>query len=122
MGISSWPAPGLLSDWPDALAQSVELEAAHGLELQRTGALGERMWDAWHARALAAGVSEELAALGRTTMREAIVSDWSEVARTECGALDDGEAMLDFACADPEGAERAWSELLESGGLRARMR
>jgi hypothetical protein len=74
------------------------------------------VWDVWRTRALGEGVSDELAALGRLVMREAIVRNWDEDVRAICGAFDDGEAMIDFACADPEGAEREWSELLETNG------
>ena len=110
----------LLSDWPDALTEAVESEAFRSLESGARASSGERVWDAWRKRALAEGVSEELAALGRVVMREAIVRLWPEDVRAECGELDDGEAMIDFACADPQGAEQRWSELLEEGGRRVR--
>jgi hypothetical protein len=101
-------APALLSDWPAALTDSVVREAR--------SLASPRPWDEFRTRALAAGVAEDLAALGRELMRESIVRGWSEEAQIECGLLDEGEAMIDFAVGDPLGAERAWSRLLETDG------
>ena len=105
-------APALLSDWPAALTDSVIREAA------RTAPA--KPWDDFRQRALAAGVLVELAALGAEVMRESILRKWSDEALSECGAFDDGEAMIDFAIADPLGAESRWSRLLESGGRAVR--
>jgi hypothetical protein len=37
----------------------------------------------------------------------------------EAGVLDDGAAMIELACDDPELADRTWSALLESEGRSA---
>lgn len=110
----------LLSDWPDALQEEVESEAAHWLEPDPRRGVGEREWDDWYVRALAAGISEELATLGRALMREAIVRAWDDDARAEAGLFDEGEAMIELAFARPDEADRQWSTLLETSGKSAR--
>ncbi len=75
------------------------------------------VWDLWHERAVAAGVSSDLAELGRAVMREAEEHAWSEELCARLGGDDDGEAMLDRALAEPEAAGREWQRLLDSDGL-----
>lgn len=55
---------------------------------------GSCPWDEWQRLALAAGLSVELASLGRSLMREAGQHGWCERLRRECGWSDGGRAML----------------------------
>lgn len=102
-----------MSEWPEAMTQAVVAEAAQWAQPSAARS-GDRPWDDWYKRAIAACVSAELAALGRAVMREAEVSDWQEDARIVCGWLDDGHAMIALALASPVRAEQTWSRLLET--------
>jgi hypothetical protein len=104
-----------MSDWPKAMTRAVLAEAEQRTE-PAAARPGDRPWDDWCKRAIAACVSAELAALGRAVMREAHVSGWQEDARIACGWLDDGQAMIALALANPARAEQTWSRLLETQG------
>jgi hypothetical protein len=73
-------------------------------------------WDEWRQRALAAGIDDALAWLGRGVMREAYNHDWSERLRHECGWSDEGATMLELALAQPGEAARRWEWLLSTDG------
>jgi hypothetical protein len=91
----------------------------------KLSALDERMmtcqpggypWDDWRARALAAGVGDQLAWAGRAVMREAYNHDWPKRLQRECGWSDDGAAML--ALKHPEKAKQRWEWLEATDGGR----
>ena len=73
-------------------------------------------WDEWRSKALAAGVADDLAWLGRAVMREAYNHDWSERLQHECGWSDDGAAMLELVHVQPGEAARRWNWLLSTDG------
>jgi hypothetical protein len=79
---------------------------------------GNYPWDQWEQRALAAGVPEALAGLGRLTMREAYQHGWPDNLKTLCGWHDDGQAMTKLALRTPGKARRQWDILLRTDGLR----
>ncbi len=116
-GASPHPSGPLLSEWPSAMTDAVVADAARvsALPSLKTSS-GERPWEAWHQLALVEGVGEELAALGREVMREALVCRWREEMRIACGSLDEGRGMIELARNHPEHAEQMWSHLLETNG------
>ncbi len=73
-------------------------------------------WDAWKAKALAAGVPEALAWSGRAVMREAYNHNWPERLQEECGWGDEGAAMLELALQHPEQAAERWEWLEATDG------
>jgi hypothetical protein len=79
---------------------------------------GNYPWDAWERRALTAGVTKELAQLGRAVMREAYNHGWDDRLKTFCGWDDDGAQMLAKALRAPAGVCRQWEILLRTDGLR----
>ncbi len=83
-----------------------------------SGKAGAYPWDGWQKHALARGVGEDLAALGRAVIREAWQHGWGERERALCGWADDGRAMLRLALKSPETARKRWARLLETDGNR----
>lgn len=81
---------------------------------------GEYPWDQWRTWAVADGVGEELADLGRAVIREADQHGWSEELQAECGWLDHGQAMIEQALRKPEEAHQRWQTLLDTDGERGR--
>ncbi len=81
---------------------------------------GEFPWDVWARQAVAAGVAAELAALGRSVMREAYQHGWCESLRYECGVNQPGTAAGMIACAkdQPHLVGARWQWLLAADGLR----
>ena len=79
---------------------------------------GHYPWDDWERDALAAGVPESLAGLGRLTVREAYQHDWSDRLKSLCGWYDRGGRMIRLALRSPKTAEKRWNRLLETDGLR----
>ena len=75
-------------------------------------------WDDWERAALAAGVPEDLAGLGRLTMREAYQHQWSDRLKSLCGWRDDGKRMTKLALRSPGTAEKRWQRLLDTDGGR----
>jgi hypothetical protein len=75
------------------------------------GTPGQYPWDHWKTCALQAGVSDELANLGRSVFREAFQHDWPDLAKVECGWLDGGATMIFQALAFPEETSARWSYL-----------
>lgn len=91
---------------------------------------GSYPWDTWQARALENGVAEDLAALGRSVMREAINHGWCDTLQHECGVPlerfgletlhteQPGFGMILRALDDPDRYRARWRWLLETDGLR----
>lgn len=86
----------------------------------RPDSQGRYAWDRWQQTALAAGLTPDLASLGRSVMREAVQHDWCPDLCKMCGWEDQGQAMLELAQQDPVIAEELWNHLLETDGLRGR--
>lgn len=80
------------------------------------GSPGDFPWDRWGQAALAAGVSDNLANLGRALFREAFQHDWEETLQVECGWLDGGQRMIYQALGMPADVEVRWSHLMETDG------
>ena len=72
---------------------------------------GQFPWDDWQREALAAGVSDDLANLGRAVMREAYQHSWCEELRDECGAGREEafKGMILEALEQPDWARSRWS-------------
>lgn len=86
---------------------------------QHGRAYGDYAWDRWRKRARDAGVTEDLAQLGRGVMREAYQHDWPDSVRTACGwGPDDGQDMIDLALTKPREAFVLWQTLLDTDGGR----
>ena len=68
--------------------------------------------------ALAAGVTEDLAGLGRLTMREAYQHQWDDRLKSLCGWRDERRRMIKLALRSPETAEKRWQRLLDTDGYR----
>jgi hypothetical protein len=79
---------------------------------------GHYPWDDWQKEAIRKGVPEELAGLGRSTMREAYQHQWEPTLQSLCGWNDGGKRMIALALRSPERAKRRWNRLLESDGNR----
>ena len=91
---------------------------------------GSFPWDAWQTLALENGVEEDLAALGRSLMREAINHGWCDTLQHECGVPlerfglethhdeQPGFGMILRALGDPDRYRARWRWLLETDGLR----
>ncbi len=79
---------------------------------------GQYPWDFWEKRALALGVPEDLAGLGRLLMREADQHAWSARLQSLCGWNDEGRRMIAFALRAPEKALERWHWLMDMDGLR----
>ena len=113
-----------LESWLDGELAELQREAPPGpaddLSRLRPDAEGRYAWDRWKVASLAAGLSEDLAELGRAVMREAVQHDWAAGLQAECGWRDDGHAMLELAQRDGAAAARRWNFLLETDGLRGR--
>ena len=75
-------------------------------------------WDFWKSRALALGVAEDLAELGRSIMRDAYLERWPEESLGECGWWDDGFGMLAQAQKNPREIRKRWEALLTRYGRR----
>ena len=79
---------------------------------------GHYPWADWERTALAAGVPQDLAGLGRATLREAFQHDWDAPLKSLCGWSDDGQALLAYALRFPKAARRRWEILMRTDGLR----
>jgi len=77
---------------------------------------GTYPWDMWQEWAIEDGISEDLAGLGRSVIREADEQGWSEDLQAECGWSDNGAEMIQFALAAPDEARERWEFLLASDG------
>lgn len=75
-------------------------------------------WDDWERCALARGLNEELAGLGRLLIREAFNHGWDAWLQNLCGWGDDGRALLALALRAPKSARRHWEILMRTDGLR----
>jgi hypothetical protein len=108
-------------EWLDSSIARLRRECpqpADGLNHLRPDAQGRYAWDRWEARATEAGLAQELAALGRAVMREAVQHDWTPRLKAECGWLDEGQAMLELALRDAPAAAERWDYLLATDGGR----
>lgn len=113
------------TSWPDDLTPAdlglvVPAFRAEELARLRPDTDGCYAWDRWRLRALDAGLSDDLAWLGRHVMREAVQHAWSEELRAECGWEDEGQAMLELALRAPRKARKRWQRLMDTDGLRGR--
>ena len=81
---------------------------------------GSYPWDHWERDALAAGLNQDLATLGRAVMREAYQHDWCEDLKYECGIdnPDTAAGMISCAKEQPFLVETRWQWLLATDGLR----
>lgn len=79
---------------------------------------GHYPWDAWHRWAIAQGLNESLAELGRSVIREAYQHDWNARLKSLCGWKDDGRRMVRLALYSPETARKRWQRLLDTDGCR----
>ena len=79
---------------------------------------GHYPWDDWERYALARGVPEDLAGLGRLLIREAFNHGWEAWLQSLCGWSDDGQALLALALRAPRQARRQWEILMRTDGLR----
>ena len=77
---------------------------------------GQYPWDDWQRWAIAQGVTEDIADLGRSVIREAYQHGWSERLQSLCGWRDDGQRMVKLALHSPEKARKQWDHLLEADG------
>lgn len=113
-----------LENWLDfeiaRLRQECPRSKGDGLDHLRPDAQGSYAWDRWQARALEAGLGQDLASLGRAVMREAVQHSWAPALKIECGWADAGQAMLALALRAGVAAEKRWRYLLETDGLRDR--
>jgi hypothetical protein len=101
--------------------QLVELDAR--VSMMRGRSYGDYPWDHWAARARADGVREDLVTLGRSLMREFFQHAWSTELGPFCGYGDMAdERMIAFAKSAPEAADKRWTWLLETDGLRGEWR
>lgn len=105
---------------PADLGLVVPAFRAEELARLRPDADGRYAWDRWRLRALEAGLSDDLAWLGRGVMREAVQHAWSEELKAECGWEDEGQAMLELALRAPRKAEKRWQRLMDTDRLRGR--
>jgi hypothetical protein len=76
-------------------------------------AFGHYPWDDWERAALKAGLSKDLAGLGRLVIREAYQHGWEPWLQSLCGWNDDGQALR-----FPQAARRRWDILMRTDGLR----
>jgi hypothetical protein len=95
-----------------------ESESRRLLQKQGYCPYGHYPWDYWEKRALAAGLSEELAGLGRLVMREAHQHGWSARLQSLCGWQDRGGRMIKLALRSAATAQQRWQDLLETDGGR----
>jgi hypothetical protein len=79
---------------------------------------GAYPWDHWQALALERGLAPDLAALGRSLMREADQHGWCERLQTECGWNDAGRALLARLLAHPRRTAARLEWLYATDGLR----
>jgi len=79
---------------------------------------GSYPWDHWQGVALSAGLSAELASLGRSLMREADQHGWCDRLQVECGWNDSGRAMLARLLAHPRRTAARLEWLFATDGLR----
>jgi hypothetical protein len=82
---------------------------------------GHYPWDDWHRWAIAQGLDEDLAGLGRLLIREAFNHDWSECLKSRCGWHDNGQRMAKLAWRSPATARRRWQRLLDTDGHRGHL-
>jgi hypothetical protein len=75
-------------------------------------------WDHWQALALERGLAPDLAALGRSLMREADQHGWCERLKVECGWNDAGRALLARLLAQPRRTAARLEWLYATDGLR----
>jgi hypothetical protein len=97
---------------PSGPKPRLDLNAVLGCEY------GDYPWDHWHRWAIAQGLDEDLAGLGRLLVREAFNHDWPDWLKVACGWRDDGQVLLAYALRFPKAARRRWDILMRTDGLR----
>ena len=108
------PGSGL-PDWFPELEQQVLQFRERASEMARQVVMPEiYAWDRWKTKALAAGVTEELATLGRAVMREHYQHGWLSY-DNEVSARS-GHEMLHLALSEPDQAMARWQWLLDTDG------
>jgi len=75
-------------------------------------------WNIWLACALAHGLKEEVAILGRDCYREAYGIPGMTICKKNVDGKDNGQAMLQFALKNPKAAKKRWRFLMETDGER----
>ena len=104
-----------LPSWFPELEQQVRQFRERALEMARHSAMPESYaWDYWKTKALAAGVTGDLAALGRAVMREHYQHGWSSYGDEV--SVRSGDEMLRLAISDPDKAAARWQWLLDTDG------
>ena len=104
-----------LPDWFPELEQQVRQFRERALEMARHGATTESYaWDYWKTKALAAGVTVDLAELGRAVMREHYQHGWSSYGNEV--SVRSGDEMLRLALSEPDKAAARWQWLLDTDG------
>jgi len=114
--IRSGAKPGSeLPDWFPELEQQVRRFQERASVMARQGSIPEGYaWDRWKTKALATGVAEELAALGRAVMRDHYQHNWLSYGNEVSPRS--GDAMLRLALSEPEKAATHWQWLLDTDG------
>ena len=114
----------LVDRWLDEEIERLDRDCGEpmpdGLDPLRPDSEGQYVWDRWQAQALEAGLSQDLAGLGRAVMREAVHHAWTVELKASCGWRDNGQAMRAWALRDGAAAAQRWRHLLETDGLRGR--
>ncbi len=107
-------------DKPKERLVGINLERLHVVNKMRSHLceFGDYPWDLWYKWALEDGLSDDLAQLGRSLIREADQHSWPEELQKECGWYDSGAVMLEFAKSNPQQAEKRWDYLMETDGER----
>ena len=104
-----------LPAWFPELEQQVRQFRERALEMALHGATTESYaWDYWKTKALAAGVTGDLAALGRAVMREHYQHGWSSYGAEV--SVRSGDEMLHLALCEPDKAATRWQWLLDTDG------
>ena len=104
-----------LPAWFPELEQQVRQFRERALEMALHGATTESYaWDYWKTKALAAGVTGDLAALGRAVMREHYQHGWSSY--DDEVSVRSGDEMLRLALSEPARSAARWQWLLDTDG------
>jgi hypothetical protein len=92
---------------PPKISQDRVLSGGWGTAEYRNEIYEPFPWDGWKNWAMANGVPEGLATLGRAVIRVAFQNAWDDRLKALCGWRDDGKGMLRAAMKYPEDARRS---------------